>query len=620
MKLAEVLFPYEKVREIQHELLEKSKECIEKKKNLIAHAPTGLGKTAAVLAPALAYALEKKKTVFFLTSRHTQHQIAIETLREVKKKHDPIFNAVDIIGKKWLCLQPGVTTLHSGEFAEYCRKMREDNLCDYYSNLKDKDKMSKRAGRAIANLQKVSPQVTEAITQESKAEKVCPYEISMHLSKDSEVIIADYFYMFNPKIRDTFLKRSSKELKDCIIIVDEAHNLPNRVKDLSTFRLSNIGLKRASSEARNQDKNELAAALSDMAALLEQYSCPEEAYVKKHDFMDKVNEIQDYDELTEELLEVGGKIREEQKRSYIAVVGEFLEAWKGEDKGFARILSRIPAAKGDILTLSYRCLDPSIITKDVIEAAHSTILMSGTLTPTSMYKELLGFEDAEEASFPNPFPTQNRLSMIIPKTSTKYDKRSETMYKEMAEILAKCINKIPGNSAVYFPSYYLKSSVNRYLETMAEKTTFDESPGMTNAEKHNFLEKFKKYKDTGATLLGVASGSFGEGIDLPGDYLKGVIIVGLPLQKPDLEAKALIDYYDAKFGKGWDYGYLFPAFNRALQSAGRCIRSETDRGVVIFLDERYTWNNYRRCFPSDWNPKVTMLYEKEIDDFFGKAT
>ena len=116
--------------------------------------------------------------------------------------------------------------------------------------------------------------------------------------------------------------------------------------------------------------------------------------------------------------------------------------------------------------------------------------------------------------------------------------------------------------------------------------------------------------------MGVISGSFGEGIDLPGDLLKGVVIVGLPLQKPDLETKALIDYFDKKFKKGWDYGYLYPAFNKCLQSAGRCIRSETDRGVIIFLDERYTWSNYARCFPPDWKMRTTLLYGRMIEEFF----
>jgi DNA excision repair protein ERCC-2 len=130
------------------------------------------------------------------------------------------------------------------------------------------------------------------------------------------------------------------------------------------------------------------------------------------------------------------------------------------------------------------------------------------------------------------------------------------------------------------------------------------------------LDRFKGYKDIGAVFLAVASGSFGEGIDLPGDLLKAVIVVGLPLSQPDLETKSLIDYFDKKFGKGWDYGYLFPAFNKTLQNAGRCIRSETDKGVIVFLDERYVWPNYRRCFPEDWEMVVSKDPMYEINEFF----
>jgi DNA excision repair protein ERCC-2 len=117
-------------------------------------------------------------------------------------------------------------------------------------------------------------------------------------------------------------------------------------------------------------------------------------------------------------------------------------------------------------------------------------------------------------------------------------------------------------------------------------------------------------------LLATISGSFGEGIDLPGDFLKGVIVVGLPLTRPDLESKSLIDYYDKKFGKGWDYGYLYPAFTKAIQSSGRCIRTEKDRGVVVFLDERYAWPRYYNCFPKDWKFITTVLFERNIQNFF----
>ncbi len=621
MNTDEILFPYEKVRDAQRKLLAQANHAVRNRKNLIAHAPTGMGKTAAVLTPALKYAMENDKIVFFLTSRHTQHQIAIQTMQEIKDRHgeDADFNAVDVVGKKWLCLQDNVTQMSSGEFAEFCRKMREDDMCEFYNNLKKGDKLSRNTKNALKELKRSNPQETEEIVNVAGEQNVCPYEVSMLLSQDSHVVVTDYFYIFNPGIRDPFMQRTGKELEDAIIIVDEAHNLPSRLKNLSSKKLSNIVLKRAISEANDYGYEEISRALRDILEVFEGYGedCDDEIYVEMRDFWEKVDRAYPYDELVEDLEEVGGEIREEERQSYLASVGEFLEAWEGSDKGFARIFSVKQGKSGPIFTLSYRCLDPSLVTKDVISRAHSTIMMSGTLSPTHMYREVLGLgENTFETSYENPFPDSNRLSMVVPETSTKYTRRGEKMYKRMAEIIADCVNAIPGNSTVFFPSYQLKSDVYDYLEPKCEKTVFNEVRGMSKKEKHDFLQRFKQYSSDGAVLLGVASGSFGEGIDLPGDYLKGVIIVGLPLQKPDLEVESLIDYYDDKFGKGWDYGYLFPAFNRTMQSAGRCIRSETDRGVIVFLDERYTWDNYRRCFPPDMQPEVTMDYERKIKDFF----
>ena len=131
-------------------------------------------------------------------------------------------------------------------------------------------------------------------------------------------------------------------------------------------------------------------------------------------------------------------------------------------------------------------------------------------------------------------------------------------------------------------------------------------------------KKFKSYKSTGATLLAVVAGSFGEGVDLPGDELKTVVVVGLPLARPDLETNALIQYYDEKFKNGWNYGYVYPAFNKVIQNAGRCIRSETDKGVIVFLDERYTLPRYYHCFPESWKIKVSVnQYKEKIERFFG---
>jgi len=615
----DLLFPHEEVRDIQDKLIFRVNEAVTKGTNLIVHAPTGLGKTAASIAPALKYAIENNKVVFFLTSRHTQHKIALETLKKIKDKYDKQFVAVSIIGKKGLCLQPGVSKLYSSEFNEYCRAMREDHKCEFYEKVKKKETPTIDAKAAMSELSVSNLVDTNDSINASKRFGVCPYEISIMMSKKAKVIVGDYYYVFHPDVSKNFFNKIEKELEDAIIIVDEAHNLPSRLKDLFTVRLSNLMIKRAVSEAKKFKYDQMQNVLLSIGDIIDRLADinEEEAYVKKQDFIDRVNLVMDYQQLMDDLEAMADDIREQQKQSYIGSISSFLEAWLGRDDGFTRIISKQMGSREPIKVLSYRCLNPSLSTREVIARAHSTIMMSGTLTPTSMYKELLGFDDAIEETFNSPFPETNKMNLIIPKTSTKYELRSQDQYKEIASILAKIVNHVPGNTAVFFPSYYLLDQVYQFFYSETKKTLFKEHSNLTKDEKQEMIEKFKTYKKTGAVLLGAITGSFGEGIDLPGDFLKCVVVVGLPLSKPDLEQKALIDYYDKLFKKGWDYGYLFPAFNKTLQSAGRCIRSETDKGVVIFLDERYTWSNYRRLFPLSWSIRTTMLYERMIDEFFG---
>lgn len=618
--MATSLFPYDEVRDIQIDLVNAIHEAVENGKNLIAHAPTGLGKTAASIAAALSSSIKTEKTIFFLTSMHTQHKIAIETVKDIKKKHDAKLVAVDIIGKKHLCLQQGVNLLGTKDFSEYCKALKEDRKCDFYNNLKNGEELSFNAQAAVGEIKQESPMMTDEVVDISSKHQVCPYEIGLIIGKESKVIVTDYYYLFHPRVRDNFLTKIQKELKDAIIIVDEAHNLPNRIKDLASEKISNVILKRAISEAEKFEKGNIIKPLHELLKIIEDYDSDEEdeIYVKKQDFIDKVNEKIDFEELIELLEEDADDIREQQKYSYIGSISAFLAAWLGDDEGFTRLFSKSKGLQEEYLQLAYKCLDPGIISKPIIEEAYSTILMSGTLTPTYMYRELLGMSvvDTKEITLKSPFPEENKLNLIVPKTSTKYTSRNEAQYKEIANIITKAVNAVPGNSAVFLPSYHLRDEVYKYMND-CEKTIFTEKPGLTKSEKEELLENFKGYKNSGAVLMGVTSGSFGEGIDLPGDFLKCVIVVGLPLQRPGLETKALIDYYDKKFGKGWDYGYVFPAFNKTLQSAGRCIRSGTDRGVVLFLDERYAWPSYMRCFPDSWNLKVTLLYESMIRNFFG---
>lgn len=619
--MKENLFPHDSIREEQDKLIKDVEESIKYGSHLIAHAPTGLGKTAAIISPALAFALKKKKNIFFLTSRHTQHKIVIDTLKQIKEKHKIDLIATDLIGRKWMCALPNTSKLKTNEFIEFCKNQREQNICEFYNNIKKKGKLDKNTKKVLEELFSLSPLHTEKEIKLCSDEKLCPYEMSILLAKESSVIVCDYHHLFHPILTENFLKKINKKLEDSIIIVDEGHNLPNRIRDLLSNNLSSINIKRAIKEAKQNNKEDLIPYLIEIQEILNDLSknldIGKEKIIDKKEFIKRVNKIHDYEELIAELEFAGDQIRQIKKQSYIGSIALFLENWPKGDDGFSRILSVREFKRQPFISLSSRCLDPSIVSSEVIKKSHSTIIMSGTLIPTQMYKDILGFpKNTTEKIYTNPFPVANRLSLIIPKTTTKYTSRNQEQFKAIADICANIVNNVPGNTLIFFPSYYLRNSIYNYFAPKSKKNILLENPGLSKEEKNKLLNKFKKYQKSGSVLLAVAAASFSEGIDLPGDLLKCVVVVGLPLGPPDLETKELINYYDKKYSKGWEYGYILPAITKSLQAAGRCIRTETDKGAIIFLDERYTWQNYFKCFPPDWNIKVSREYLFEIKEFF----
>jgi DNA excision repair protein ERCC-2 len=166
----------------------------------------------------------------------------------------------------------------------------------------------------------------------------------------------------------------------------------------------------------------------------------------------------------------------------------------------------------------------------------------------------------------------------------------------------------------------MRDIIMKDFQAKSRKSIFLEQQGLSKRERLELLNQFKDYSDLGAVFMGVTGGSFGEGIDLPGKFLNGVVVVGVPLDSPDLETKSLIEYYDKLYGAGWDYGYIFPAMNKVVQAAGRAIRSETDRGVVALLDERFVWTNYFKCLPTSWKVIVTKNPIERIKKFFETKT
>lgn len=607
-------FPHEKIRPGQKELVEDIYSTLKEKKILFAHAPTGLGKTASALSMALAIANNNKKIIFFLTNRHTQHKIAIETLDLIKKNCEINVSCVDLIGKKWMCNQE-VATLFGNEFNEYCKVVVEKGECEFYTNCRTKNEATIEAKALIKEIKSQGPISNEDLKNICADKKMCSYEIAMLLAKKADVIIGDYNHLFHPYVRQTILKKIGKELEDIIIIVDEGHNLPSRVTEMVSSNLSSIMIKNSIMEAKKFGYKEIIPWLSDLMKILNELSKEKEQKIGKQEFKFRVNKIMEFEELINQLEIIADEIRKKQNKSFIGGVSTFLENWLGDDLGFTRILKEKDSNFGPILTLSYSCLDPSVITKNIFEQAYGSIIMSGTLQPTFMYKDLLGVKKAVEKEYKSPFPLKNRLWIIVPDTSTKYTLRGPEMYKKIAKHCSSIINKIPGNSAIFFPSYQLRDNIGNYLD--CSKKQFWEQRSMTKEEKLKLLREFQAARIAGGVLLAVSGGNFSEGIDFPGDLLKAVLVIGLPLAKPNLKTKELIKYYDEKYEKGWNYGYIFPAMNKCFQSAGRCIRSEKDRGIILFLDERFAWEQYRCCFPKE-GVIVTHKYSEYLNDFFNK--
>lgn len=603
-------FPHNIIRGGQREFIEDLDQAFSNRNILLAHAPTGLGKTASALAVAIKEAIKHKKKVFFLTNRHTQHKIAVDTLKKIKEKTGKNLSCVDLIGKRWMCSQE-IAGVFGNDFNEFCKAIVEKGECEFYNNVRSSKGLTVEAKVLAKELDR--PLHNEELITASKEKKMCSYEIALAIAKNATIFIGDYYYLFNPFIQSTLFTKLELVMEDVIVVVDEGHNLPSRIMDMMSQNLTSNMLMNGVIEAKKFGYNGVIFWLQELTKILNQLSGNDEKLIERELLITEVKKVVDYDGLVEELDLAASEIRKKQRKSYLGGISSFLEAWKNPDEGFTRILSEQKSKQGPFLVLSYSCLDPAIITKEVFLKVHCGVVMSGTLSPTFMYKDVLGIEKGIEKEYLSPFPLENKLNLIVPETSTKFSIRNELMFRKIAEKCSEFCSLIPGNVALFFPSYDLRDKIGYFFNSTKEK--FWEKNGMAKEEKEMFLAKFKAAKDKGGVLLGVIGANFAEGVDFPGDLLNGVIVVGLPLARPDLKTKEIMKYYDHKFGRGWDYGYVYPAMSKCFQSAGRCIRSETDKGAVIYLDERFTWKNYFDCFPRE-GLIVSKDYEKLLKDFF----
>ncbi len=559
-----MLFPFEKYRKYQKEFAESVYDAIEEGRTLLAEVPTGVGKTAAVLSAALHFM--NKYKILFLTPKNLQHKIVYETLDLIEKKYDMEIPYQDLIGKKNLCL---IENIDKENFYETCRILKEQNECKYYVNSKE---------------MQISARKIDELLHLSKEYNVCPYEMAIKNVQNSKLVICNFHHVFNSRINQYFFSRGGFDLSNSVLIVDEAHNLPQMISEIYSKTLSQRTIKSAINEA----SDEVAEILNNLLIDFIEITSKE----RKVD----IDEIHISSEDLDLLYEEGKSNIQKSKRSSIFTVYNFLEMWFNDLEGFVRV-----SHEGK---LKYVCLDPSTISSEIFENTHSSILMSGTLSPLEFYRDLLGIRNPIMKKFPNPFPIENRKIVIVPYSTTRYSKRSTSEFIKIAEIINKILAKTNGNVMLLFPSYELRDQIAKYVKT--GKKVLMEKRGMLQEDKLKLIDEMKEGDNA---LFAVMGSNFSEGIDFPGELLSSLIVIGLPLTKPDVLMKAKVEYFDSKFGDGLEYAYYLPTFVKIRQALGRLIRSENDKGVAYFIDERYTWKKYKKYIPRDW---LLEFYPKEI--------
>ena len=604
-------FRHGTVRPHQKELMEDMHRAISERRIFMANAPTGLGKTDASISAALSYAVENDKTVFFLTPKISQHKIAIDVVNGIAGKNSLKARAVDMVGRAHCCIDGNLIALDNESFQTACSRKRQKQQCMFYENARGYG----RAGEARAETRfRVmmesygSGRSHHELIAIGKQKQCCPYEWLLKAAEASNVIVADYYHFMIPKIRDVFLMKVKKRIEDSIVIVDEAHNLAPRIRGSLSRSINSFTFARMAKEMRflGLDAGPVEEEFARWGA--EMLGDQREKIVGIEPFLSFIGRFGlSYEDAVKRLEETGEAFVEKTNRKSACLrLALFMAEWCSDDPGCVRVMKR----SGDMFHLSRRMLDPSSATS-ILNHTAASVLMSGTLMPMEMHRDVLGLdtERTDMRSYPSPFDPENSINIITENLTTKYSKRDLEGYMAIASKLDAIISKTPGGTAVFFPSYEVMGKV---LPHVLSRNLHLQRPGMKPAEVRTLMKDFKR----GGTLCGVQGGSLSEGVDYPDGEIRTVVIVGVALDEMGVESKALIDYYDSKFGRGWDYGYLYPGTIKALQAAGRARRKEEDRVAVVYMDERFRWGKYNWILNREERIVVTDRPEEEVGDFW----
>jgi DNA excision repair protein ERCC-2 len=614
-------FPYDEARDGQDEMMKRIETSVRARTHICAEAPNGFGKTCVTLCGILPWIKKNDGKVLYCARTHRQLDRVMEELYEISQKQD--VSGVSFRGRRHMCLNSFV--LESADFvapiSEVCGQLKATGRCTYFENLR-------RAGDPEDLLEDMPKKVLTApeITKLARSRSLCPYELTKWLAKVVDVVALSYLYVFDPWILDVFLPDLETPASKMVLVQDEAHNVPTTALDSASDSLTIGTIRQALREATtyNDDiskdfSHALAKTILEMSSDMKE---SDERVVDPQKIVESaitIGHLEHQKFVLGHMKELGTNIRKgllkagKFPRSSIYRVSEFLLRWlrTAERKDYTFLLaSSRGLGESRKVSLDLVALDPTSVTRSVLDLIHSSVAISGTISPLEAYSEMLGFEVGSElATFQSPFARRNRVGLIIDGLDTSFQNRNQRTFESMVDHCVAVANATPSNTGIFTSSYSIgKFLIDAGLERKLKRRLFIEKPGIKGAENDRLIEEFRRQGDTGgAVLLGVQGGRNSEGGDFPGPTMESVVVVGVPYARPTPRVESLINYFDSRFdGKGRDYAYVLPAMTRAIQAAGRPVRRLDDRGVIVLLDQRFSTPYLNRFLPS-WLSEVTEL-------------
>lgn len=593
--IKEIEFPFA-YREGQKDLVVSVYRTILRKKKLFIQAPTGVGKTMATVFPAVkAIGEGLGEKLFYLTAKTITRTVAWQAFDTLKEQ----------------ALRMKVIVLTAKEKICFCEETNcNPDACPYAKGHYD------RVNDAVYELITTSDEMSREILEEQARKwQVCPHEMSLDIAEWVDAVICDYNYVFDP---NAYLRRFFGEGNkgEYLFLIDEAHNLVERGREMYSAQIYKEDILKIKKLVKDRDEK-LARKLSDcnkqLLALKRECDGLQVLDSVSHIYLKLMALMTEMERYLEECKEE--EIRQEVLNLYFSV-RTFLNIHDRLDENYL-IYSELEDSGRFKLRLF--CVNPANCLQEFLDKGNSTIFFSATLLPIHYYKKLLSTSKEDYAIYAeSPFDPARRQLILGTDVSTKYTRRGEDMYRRYARYLIQVARTRIGNYIAFFPSYrFMEEVYEVFVDLLKEDQEIEyvmQSQYMSEEAREIFLENFEE--DRKHSLMGfcVMGGIFSEGIDLAEDKLIGAIIIGTGLPQVCRERELLKNYFDAHGLRGFDYAYLYPGMNKVLQSAGRVIRTDEDRGVILLLDERFRDGRYQETFPREWK-EYALCNVENVEDY-----